>query len=94
MTLKELLTTRLPQYLVGPNGKITTYQIGEEIGYRQQSVAEWFRKDRISIQCISLLLGLDGNTLKLSDFSPFCPELAMVLGMMENEKSKAEENEN
>ena len=85
MTLKELLIERLPQNLVGPNGGITIYTIGAAIGYRPQSVAEWFRKDQITIPCIELLMKIRGHRLTVADFGPFCPGLKSVLDMQDAE---------
>ena len=85
MTLKELLIDRLPQNLAGPNGNITIYTIAAAIGYRPQSVAEWFRKDQITIPCIELLMKIEGHCLTLADFGPFCPDLRSVLDMQNAE---------
>ena len=89
MTLKEMLSANLPQSMVGPRGEITIYTIGAAIGYRPQSVSEWFRKDQITIPCVKLLMQIEGNTLSLSDFVPFCPDLKLVLDMIDNEAVKA-----
>lgn len=90
MTLRQLLMEKLPHNLVGPRGEITIYTIAKAVGYRPQSVAEWFRKDQVAILCVQKLLRIKGNDLHLSDFVPFCPDLKMVLDMVEDESKKAE----
>lgn len=89
MTLKELLDAKLPQNLAGPRGKPTIYTISDTIGYQPQSVSEWFRKNQITIQCVEMLMKIEGHDLRLSDFVSFCPELKMVLDVIEAESGKS-----
>lgn len=80
-----MLAGKLPKDLAGPRGEVTIYTLSDAIGYRPQSVAEWFRKDQISIPCIELLMQIDGNTLRLSDFKPYCEALRQVLKLADSE---------
>lgn len=93
MTLKELLVGRLPQHLVGPNGRITIFTIADAVGYRPQSIAEWFRKDQITIPCIDLLMKIEGHDLTVADFGPFCPDLQTVLDMQKSESEQVTTDE-
>lgn len=88
MRLKEMLVKKLPQNLAGVRGGVTTYTIGEAIGYRPQSISEWFRKDQITIPCIQMLMKIEDHNLVISDFRPFCADLESVMILMEIESKK------
>lgn len=92
MTLKEMLAEKLPQHLEGPSGHITVYSLGDAIGYKPQSVHEWYRKNKITIPCIELLMKIRGHSLVLSDFRPYCEALDTVLTIQEAESKKASRN--
>lgn len=91
MTIAQLLQQRLPaRFQRKSDGSLDVYALARHLNIKPQTIYEWFRKERVALSAVEVLMKIEGSSFQLEDFRPFCADLAIVLGLQNEDEDHAD----
>lgn len=88
MTIAQLLQGRLPaRFQRKSDGSLDVYALAKHLGIKPQTVYEWFRKERVALSTVEVLMNIEGSSFQLEDFRPFCADLVIVLNLQAGDET-------